>query len=136
VVTFAGVAISSADIDELVAQQVPGATRELFDFIKSVILGIGIVALILGLLHILSSIGVFAHRGWGRFLGLLFGLLGVLLGILSVLGSSGGTQVMSDGTRVDLSRNMGPSIAFLAIYLFVFIALLIGGKHFRRQRLD
>jgi hypothetical protein len=37
---------------------------------------------------------------------------------------------------VDARANMGPSIGFLAVYAFVLLSLLFGGKHFRRERVE
>jgi hypothetical protein len=62
------------------------------------------------------------------------GLLGSLFGILAVIASTSGPTTLNDGTTLDAQANMVPSLVFLLIYAFVFLALIAGGKHFRRER--
>lgn len=85
---------------------------------------IGGVALLWGLFEIVGAVGMFAHRGWGRAIGLVAGVAGLLLWGLSFLSALGAG---ADG---------GASIAFTGVlvagYGLTVVALVSGGQHFRR----
>ena len=85
---------------------------------------------------LLGAIGIFGHRGWGRLLGFLFGLLGTLAGIGAVVGANKGAFTTNGGTTVNLSQNMGPSVGFLVIFGFILLAMIVGGKHFRERLVE
>ncbi|HWH23921.1 MAG TPA: hypothetical protein VNW68_03395 [Candidatus Limnocylindria bacterium] len=76
--------------------------------------------LVIGLLHLVATIGLLLHRTWARVLGLVVGLFGVLLG--------------AGGLALPIGRE--PFIAsavVLGCYAFVVIALIVGGSHFARR---
>jgi hypothetical protein len=105
---------------------------DLAQIVRSIALIAGIVALVVGFFHVIASFGIFRHRGWGRAIGLLVSLLATLLALLAVAGSVAGTQTLNDGTVIDASQNMGPSVGTAVFYGLIFLFLLIGGRHFRR----
>ena len=114
---FAG-AEGSAELETVVG-------GNLADAFAGVFAVIGAVALLWGLLEIVGSIGMLAHRGWGRAIGLVAGVLGLLvwgLSFLSALGSG---------------PEAGSSIAFAGVlaagYGVTVVAVVTGGAHFRRS---
>lgn len=113
---FAG-AQGSAELETVVG----GSLADAFAGVFAVIGG---VALVWGLLEIVGSIGMFAHRGWGRAIGLVVGALGLLVWGLSFLSAVGG------------GPDAGSSIAFTgalaAGYGLTVVALVTGSAHFRR----
>jgi hypothetical protein len=113
---FAG-AQGSAELESVVG-------GNLADAFAGVFAVIGGVALVWGLLEIVGSIGMFAHRAWGRAIGLVVGALGLLVWGLSFLSAVGG------------GPDAGSSIAFTgalaAGYGLTVVALVTGSAHFRR----
>jgi hypothetical protein len=107
----------SADLETVVGGELAGAFAGMFAVI-------GLIALVWGLLEIVGAIGMFAHRGWGRAIGLVVGVLGLLLWGLSLLSALGG------------GADAGSSIAFTgalaAGYGLTVFALVTGSAHFRR----
>jgi len=83
------------------------------------------VLLVLGALEIVSGIGVFAHKGWARALGILVSLLGVLVGVAGVSFA----LALASGLSMPL---IGAAVILLG-YAFIFLALVAGGGHFRRR---
>jgi hypothetical protein len=84
---------------------------------------VGLVTLLWGLFEMVGALGMFAHRGWGRAIGIVAGVLGLLLWGLSLLSALG-------------SGAEAGSLAFtgilLAGYGLTVVALITGGEHFRR----
>ena len=87
----------------------------------------GAVILVTGILHLLSGIFVWAHRSWARYLGLVLGALGVLLGIVSIVSSTGSTSSQQIGLVTGL--------VILVAYALVLVGLIMGGRHFRKERI-
>jgi len=136
--TFAGGGLAavgaSVDIDELVRQvsgsvEVTEAMRDAW----GIIVGLGVFLLAAGVIQALAGLLVLAHKSVGRFLGVLYGLAGVLVGgLATVVLIQVGPAVQPDGSVVDVSGSAIPFGVVTAIYLFVFLTLAAGGKHFRR----
>ena len=59
----------------------------------------GAIVLMIGILHLLSGIFVWAHRSWARYPGIVLGALGVLLGIAGLPGGAGQGATRSDRSR-------------------------------------
>jgi hypothetical protein len=134
VVTVIGFAV---DVEEVIEQaNLSGEAARIFRDVWGIIIGVGVGVLVVAILHIVSGIGVWAHKSWARFLGALFGLLGSVLGALAVYGALAGPQVTGDGTTIDLEQNLIPSLVFFIAYLVVFLGLLVGGKHFRQEPIE
>jgi hypothetical protein len=83
------------------------------------------VLMVVGLLQVISGIGVFAHKGWGRALGILFAVLGVLVGVFAVSTA----LALAPG----LSVPMLIAVVLLVGYAFILLALFAGGSHFKRR---
>jgi hypothetical protein len=79
----------------------------------------------LGVVELLVAVGVFAHKSWGRILGILIALLGILVSIAAVTFS----LALAPGASIQVIG----SVVILLGYAFVFLALLAGGSHFRRR---
>lgn len=96
-------------------------------FATVVLVGFGVV-LTSGLLHLLSSIGIFMHRGWARAIGALLAALGTMLG------GAGIAFVLQDAFP---GQDVGRALTIPAIvavgYGLSLLALIVGGSHFRRR---
>lgn len=85
------------------------------------------IVLVVGVLHLLSAVAVFAHRTWGRFIGLALALPGTLLGAYGVAQSLALSQA---GAGVGAAP---VAAAVIAVgYGLVLFGLVAGGSHFRR----
>jgi hypothetical protein len=127
---------ASVDLDEL-ARQVQGdlrVTQALRDA-WSLVTGASLAVLVAGLLQLLAGILVFLHKSLGRVLGILFGLIGaVLFGLMAFGLWQGGRFVTDEGTAVDVTSNAAVLGGLALLYLFIFVVLAAGGRHFRRER--
>lgn len=102
-----------------------------------VLIGVAYFFLALGVIEALAGLLILFHKSVGRFFGILFGLAGTLFfGLIAVAIAQSGPVVQPDGSSVDISGSVVPFGVLTAIYLFVFLALAAGGKHFRRQRYE
>ncbi len=82
--------------------------------VREALISAGSVILVIGLLHVLAAILIWAHRDTGRSLGMVIGAIGTLLGTLvAVNGASNLTLLLSP-----------------VPHLVVLIGLLIGRSHF------
>ena len=79
--------------------------------VREALIIVGSVILVIGLLHVLSAILIWAHRDTGRFLGMVIGAIGSLLGAVVAV------------TNLTLLLMPVP-------HLIVLIGLLIGRSHF------
>jgi len=103
------------------------------DFFGSVITAASAVFLVVGIVQIVSAIGIWRHRSWARFLGLILAALWLALGLLILIGSLGARETMPlNGTTGDISDSIASSLGLIVIYGFALLALLLGGKHFER----
>ncbi len=96
-----------------------------FGPVGSFIAGLAFVVVFWGILEIVASIGMFLHRGWGRAIGLVVGVVGLIFGVLALLGSVSSSDATTGG--------IGFSLVFLAGYGLTVLALVTGGEHFRRR---
>jgi uncharacterized membrane protein HdeD (DUF308 family) len=80
---------------------------------------------IFGVIEILTAVGIFAHKGWARALG----VLGALLGLIASVAGLSFTLALVPGVSVQL---LGAIVVILG-YAFILLALIAGGKHFRRR---
>ncbi len=98
---------------------------EVFGPLGGVVAGFAFLVVFWGLLEVVAAIGMFAHRGWGRALGLIVGVVGVLFTGLGLWGVAMGTDANAGG--------LGVSLVLLAGYGLTVLALVTGGEHFRRR---
>jgi hypothetical protein len=122
-----GVAVSGA-IDQLVTQigPVPGMEDVPLRALRDILIVIFGVALVLGILHLISSVGVFLHKQWARIVGIILAVLGTLLGVLSVASAVGTPDQAGSGDLV-------VALVMAIAYGFTLYALAAGGGHFRRR---
>lgn len=89
------------------------------------------VVLVIGIVHLLSALGVFVHRQSGRLVGLALALPGTLLGAYGVAQSLALSQA---GVGVGAAP---VAAAVVAVgYGLVLFGLVAGGHHFRRAGAD
>jgi hypothetical protein len=91
--------------------------------IAAVLTVIALVLLILGIAQIVSAIGVFVHKSWGRWIGVVTGSIGLVFGFLILAGS-----FMAPAS----SGDMIIGLIWLAAHGFVVAALAATGEHFRQ----
>lgn len=93
------------------------------DFIAAVILMVALVLLVMGVLEIASGIGIFIHRSWARWMGVVLATIGVVFGFLLMI-----------GTFVPPATDAGDAviaIVWLAAHGFAAAALVAAGEHFQ-----
>jgi hypothetical protein len=105
--------------------------QNLADSIHNIVVVVGAVVLVVGLLQLLSALGVWLHKGWARILGILFGILGTLFGLAAVAGAAGNRSGVSSSTT---GNSLVGALVVLVSYAFVLVILIIAGGHFRRDR--
>lgn len=106
------------------------------DFFQSVFTVAAVIFLAVGIIQVLTAIGIWRHRSWGRFLGIILSALWLALGILILIGSFGARETMpANGTTGDISSSISSSLGLIVVYGFVLLALLLGGKHFERRQM-
>jgi hypothetical protein len=120
--------------------------RALISVGRPLIIAFGVVALAIGLAHLLSGIGVLRRRGWARIVGLVMSVLGLLFWVL-VLASSALAAIQpipagyleSSGLTVEEYRSIAGAgwiigMAFAAIGLlangYVVAVLIRRGREF------
>ena len=89
------------------------------------LLAVAVVAmavLVAPIVHVLAAIGVFAHKRWGRWVGLTVGALGTCAGVLLLL-----AQINTNG----LSRFNWLVVGMTVAYVSTVVALWIRAEHFR-----
>lgn len=94
--------------------------------ISGVIVVIFGIFLLLGILHLVSAIGVFVHKQWARIVAIVLSILGALLGLVSVVVAVD-TRGRADGSE------LGVAVVIAFGYGFSLFALIAGGGHFRRR---
>ena len=127
-----------------------GLTQEELDAVLSMgrtfVLVIGGVAIVIGLAHLMSGIGVLRRRSWARILGLVMSVLGVLLWALILVGTliASGQPVSAEyladrGLTLEeyqaIARTgwiVGVSLSGIALaaYTFVTVVLIRQGREF------
>jgi hypothetical protein len=86
---------------------------------------IGIVFLVIGILHLIAAIFIWAHRDWARYLGLALAVLGTRFGLLSLPAALSPSSAQDGG--------IGGVLLLLVPYAVALIGLILGGDHFRRR---
>ena len=96
--------------------------------VTTVLLVVFGIVLVVGILHFLTAIGIFLHKGWARALGIILAVLGLLLG---VVGAVGVAQEAASATEA--GREAVVPIIVAVSYGLTLFALIAGGNHFRRR---
>jgi hypothetical protein len=125
----AGLLLVGSFVNDLVNQA--NADVSLAKAIRDAIAVVAVVILIYGLVEVLAAIGIWAHKGWGRALGIIYGVLGTLVGLAAIGGARSVTTVNGTST----SGGIGVALFILVPYAFVLVAMIIGGGQFRRKRM-
>jgi len=93
------------------------------DLIAGFIVGLAAILLIIGILEIIGSVGVFVHKGWARWLGIVLATIGLVIGFLVLIG----TFLPPAGGAGDVIF----ALLWLAAHRFVVAALAARGEHFQ-----
>ena len=111
------------------------ATTATADQIDAVVKAVGIVGgffLVCGILILLSTIGIWLHKTWGRVIGIIFSVLGLLIS-LPFLAAGSSTTTLSDGRIA--TANLAPiGIVFVVLWGLTLLFLIISGGHFHKHR--
>ena len=102
-----------------------GEGFELLGPLGGAVAGLAFLVVFWGLLEVVAAVGMLVHRGWGRALGLVVGVVGALFAGLAVLANV--TAPSAEGGGI------GFSFLLLAGYGLTVLALVAGGEHFRRR---
>jgi uncharacterized membrane protein (DUF2068 family) len=100
------------------------------DAVRAVLGGVAVFVLICGILMLVSAIGIWAHKSWGRIIGIIFSVLGVLFGLAALSGGNR-TTTLTDGQIADATTF---GLALLVLWGLCLLFLIISGGHFHRQR--
>ena len=85
----------------------------------ALVLAFGTV-LVVGVLHLLSGVGLLMHKSWARAIGIVLALLGTLFSAAGVLYAA-------------TPNTIPPAAIVPAAYAFTLLALILGGGHFVRR---
>ena len=102
------------------------------------IIATGGIALILGLIHLIGAMGIFAHRGWGRAFGIVLGFLGVLVG-LGIFTISAGFEALDVGLEQAIEGVEGSVASSLLVtfsYLLVLLGMFVGRRQLKKQGVE
>jgi hypothetical protein len=118
-----------------------GVEQSLVDLFRQSVMIVGGVALVVGLVQLLSALGIFGHRGWGRALGLLISLVAIVASIVGIVWAIGQPTLMItlDGTTasvVSQAEKASVPAMPLIFYGIIFLFLLLGGGHFRLKEVQ
>lgn len=97
----------------------------IFGPLGGMVAGLSFLVVFWGLLEVVAAIGMFIHRGWGRALGLIVGVVGALFAALAILANVTAGDAETGG--------VGFSLVLLAGYGLTVLALVTGAEHFRRR---
>ena len=92
----------------------------------TVILVVAGIILLVGILHLISSLGIFMHKGWARAIGVVLAVLGTLAGVLGIVS---GLEVGG----AEPEGGVGAAVVTAVGYGFTLFALIAGGSHFERR---
>jgi len=127
--TLGGIAaIALSNVTGLITDQFG---QNVANSVHNVIVVVGVVVLIIGLLQLLSALGVWLHKSWARIIGILFGILGTLFGLAAVAGAAQNRTGVSSSAS---GNGMAGALVVLISYAFILVVLIIAGGHFRRER--
>jgi hypothetical protein len=115
--------VASAGYDFLV--EVEPTLAELGDSVVSVFLVMGLILVTLGATGLAAAIGVFAHKNWGRWLGVVSASIGVLIGLFIVL--------IGIIPPVDVASQVFGLVSTVANALAA-VGLAAGARHFQQER--
>jgi hypothetical protein len=82
--------------------------------------------LVIGILHLLSGIGIFLHKQWARVIGIVLATLGTLFGVLGLVGAANVPQGLQGSEWIF-------PVALTLGYGFTLFALIAGSSHFRKR---
>ncbi|MDR3544763.1 MAG: hypothetical protein P4L30_03220 [Candidatus Limnocylindrales bacterium] len=104
------------------------------DAVGGALIAVGAVMLVWALLEILSALGMFVRRSWGRALGTVVGLFGGLFMTLILFGSLGALRAADTVSSTGAGGAVFVAIVALVFlgYWFTLFACITGGTHFRR----
>ncbi len=124
------------NLDEIVANlTLSTETLDLVEEFNRQANAFGAILLILGIMQTIGSVGILAHRAWGRAFGVVLGLLGTIWGIGLLLSAVrldvGDFQI--EGALAGEQSALGASLIVLVSYALVFVSMFVGRRHFRRK---
>lgn len=127
-----GFLVLGAAIFQLAGQNAPFEPGQL-EAARSGLVVVAIIALVIGIPHVLAAIWAPLHKNWARVVGIIVSVVGILLGILVLISpAQRSTVTQADGTTITTSFNPAiGSLFFLIPYGFTLAALILSRRHFR-----
>jgi hypothetical protein len=131
-----GLVMWLGNLDEIVADlTLSTETLDLVDEFNKQATAYGAILLILGIMQMIGSVGILAHRAWGRAFGVVLGLLGTIWGIGLLLSAVrldiGDFQI--EGVLAEDEPALGAALIVLVCYALVLLSMFVGRRHFRRK---
>src|SRR5215203_1256531 len=99
-----GALVTLVGIGSLLAALVAGSIFDSLDFpggggaVASVIVIFAAIFLAVGILESAAAIGVFVHKSWARWVGIVVGVIGLILGFFTLLGALSDLRVDGAGS--------------------------------------
>ena len=84
-----------------------------------------VILIVLGVIGIAGAIGIFLHKAWGRWLGVVSAVIGILIGLFVLL--IGLTPPVDGPTQV-------AGLIWSGAHVAAVIGLAVGGRHFQPQQ--
>lgn len=132
VLLFGGVAILGGPFLNQLTPADTGQTQGVIESVRGVSF-FAVVILVIGILHLLSGIFIWAHRSWARWLGILISGLFVLLGVLGLVSSLGLQTSVVNGQTITVQNALVVPLLIVVVYGIALIGPIVGGEHFRKR---
>jgi hypothetical protein len=104
-------------------QGVDPAWGEFGSAAATVLMFMAVVILAIGVIEIITGIGLFVHKSWARWIGIVISVIGILLGLFMVMVAY---EPPADGGLAAFA------LVWAAAHAFTAAALGAGGVHFER----
>ncbi len=102
------------------------------------IVATGGILLILGIVHMIGAVGIWAHRRWGRAFGIVLGLLGVLTGV-GIMFAAVGFEAIDVGLDVAMKgeeSSLAGGFFVFATYLLILVGMIVGRRQFKKKGVE
>lgn len=92
--------------------------------VAGLILLFAVIFFLIGILELAAGVGIFVHKRWGRWVGIVLAVIALIFGLFALIGAMSGPSV--DGASSVIS------ILWVAANGFIVAALAVADEHFRK----